>query len=340
MNKTTFILCLLLLVAILTAGCGLESSPEVDSLMEHQIGNDEDEEAVLQGAGEDKEEEQFISLYFLNPSGAYLFPLSLSFPQDATTKDLEQHLSSGPMRKEWGKSFIPSGLTIKGIDVVGQRALVNIKTGSTFEFQQYEEELMVKGLVYTLTSLDSVSRVEFLLEGEEPVEPFVLLAQQNLFTRDGLELNPLEPVDSDDQVSLLWFSNQDALYMVPVSLPLEEVPEHTPDLALLLINALIEGPGDSFNLLGSFPEGTEVLSLKIVNQTIEVDFNRSFMANFHGGTAQEWAILNSLVLTLTEIDGIEKVQVLVEGRKEEAALGHMATAQPLIRGVVNWVLVD
>ncbi len=199
---------------------------------------------------------------------------------------------------------------------------------------------MVKGLVYTLTSLESISRVEFLQEGESPKEPFQLLVQQNLFTRECLALNPLKTGSGDDETVLLWFSNQDVLYMVPVSHKIEEKPENSHDLALLLVNALIEGPGDSHGLLGSFPEGTEVLSLKIEGQTIEVDFNRLFVTNFKGGSAQEWAILNSLVLTLTELEGIEAVQVLVEGRKEDVALGHMETAHPLIRGVVNWVLTD
>ncbi len=92
--------------------------------------------------------------------------------------------------------------------------------------------------------------------------------------------------------------------------------------------------------MSPFPPEAGVLGLKLQDGTLQVNFNREFKDNFTGGSAQEWALITSLVLTLTELPDIDKVQILVEGRQEEAALGHMDTAEPLIRGVVNWVLAD
>ncbi len=338
MRKIICILCIIIMLA-LVMGCQPELIPETDSLV-GPMAEPEDEVGAEEGELLGQEEISYVSLYFLSPTGDYLFPLSFSYDSQATTEDMVRILQDGPIRREWGESPVPANLAIESIHMVGQRAQVHVNPGRLEEFLPGEEEMLVKALVYSLTSLKDVSRVEFLQEGKKPEAPFQLLAEENLYASVDLVLNPLEEMDADSSSARLWFTNQDVLYMVPVSLPLETVPEDPHELSLLLIDALLAGPGYSLGLLSPFPEDTRVLSLRVQDETIYVDFNRALKANFTGGSSQEWALLNSLVLTLTEIPGINQVQILVEGRKEEAVLGHMDTTEPLIRGVVNWVLTD
>ena len=336
MKKAIYFLCGLLLLAQVM-GCDAQLMVEPDpSVIE---GNGEDVNVL--GEGGQREPEQFVALYFLDPLETYLFPLSYPVTAGTSVQELIKHLNTGPIRKEWGKSPVPRGITIQDIDLVGERALVNLKVADSFKgFEPGQEEFLATSIVYTLTSYPGISRIEFLQDNNEPTKPFELLARQNLLTQEDLAINSLEDKEGESPSVQLWFSNKDVLYMVPVSHYPNRIPDGVADLALLLVNALIEGPGSDLPLLKSFPAGTEVLSVKAVDQTIEIDFNRLFVENFPGGSAQEWAILNSLVLTLTEIPEIQYVQILVEGRKEAAALGHMYTAEPLIRGVVNWVLIE
>ena len=333
MKKITLYTCIVLMLAFLAAGCSSQPPSGGSSLSEPKPPGGQQEDPP--------EDPLYISLYYLEPDGRFLFPLSFSYNHQATPKDLVRALSSGPLRKEWGKSPIPPGLAIKEITLTGDKALVNLQPGSPpVVIDPRDEEILVKSLVFSLTSLPDLTRVEFLQEGEVPGEPFELLASKNFYAAQDLILNPLDGAEETTKSVRLWFSNHDILYMVPVSLPLEEVPQDIHELALLLIQALIEGPGEGLDLISPFPEGTEVLSLKVAGRVLEVDFNRAFKTNFSGGSSLEWAVINSLVLTLTEMEGVEEVQILVEGRKEEAALGHMDTAEPIIRGVVNWVLSD
>lgn len=336
MKKVIYILCgLLLLAQVMGCDAQFVGDPDASSIE----GNEED--VNILGEGGEREPEHFVSLYFLDPLGTYLFPLSYPVSAGTSVQDFIEHLSTGPIRKEWGQSPVPEGITVQDINLVGARALVNLKVASSFKgFEPGQEKFLATSIVYTLTSYPGIFRIEFLQDNNKPGEPFELLAGQNLLTREDLAINSLEDKEREGPPAQLWFSNKDALYMVPVSHYLNRTPDGIADLALLLVNALIEGAESDLPLLQPFPAGTEVLSVKAVDQTIEIDFNRLFVENFPGGSAQEWAILNSLILTLTEIPEIHNVQILVEGRKEAAALGHICTEEPLTRGVVNWVLIE
>jgi hypothetical protein len=117
MKKAIYFLCGILLLAQVM-GCGAQFEPDASD-----IGGKGEVVDIL-GKDDHRDPEQFISLYFLDPSGAYLFPLSFSVPGGASAEELIKYLSTGPMRKEWGQSPVPKGITIQNIDLVGGRALV------------------------------------------------------------------------------------------------------------------------------------------------------------------------------------------------------------------------
>jgi spore germination protein GerM len=83
---------------------------------------------------------------------------------------------------------------------------------------------------------------------------------------------------------------------------------------LNILNSLIEGPPENSNLLPTLPKNLKVLSLKIKNKTAYVNFSKELLS-YGGGTASELGIVSSIVLTLTELKNIEKVQILIEGKR-------------------------
>lgn len=95
------------------------------------------------------------------------------------------------------------------------------------------------------------------------------------------------------------------------------------------IQALIQGPVDE-NLFDSIPKGTRLLGISISNGICYVDFSRELIDNHPGGSAGELMTLSSIVNTLTEFNSIEKVQILVEGKKGET-LGNILLDMPLER---------
>ena len=288
-----------------------------------------------------QKQERFISLYFLNPSESYLFPLTLKVKTAEPVRDVVQLLKMGPVRQEWGSSPIPQGLVIEEITVLKDKAWVDLRLTSDFlRLEPAEAEIFMTSLVYSLTSLDEISRVEFLLE-KGLLDLIDFPVTDKAYSREDLQINRLEVNGDDGDSVLLWFSDSNSTYMIPVTQTVEEVPGEPGDAALLLVKELIRGPKtDSEEFVLEFPKETDVVSLKIEGRTAEVDFNQEFMANYQGGTAEEWGIINALVLTLTELPQVDRVQLLVEGRKEASVLGHISTDEPLERGQVNWVLMN
>lgn len=286
------------------------------------------------------EKEYALLLYFLNPTERYLFPLTVFRTTAFPVQEAVALLQEGPPQAAWGESPFPPGLYIRSIEVETTLTRVTMDLETTLRFQGFPAgvaEKFVKSIVYTLTSISGIDEVEFLFQGKLPPLGFVPFSE-NIFSRADLVLNPLEEENAFEQKTiLLWFSDAQAMYMVPVSRKAVVVPADPETRALLLVSELLKGPGNRFRLAPSFPRGTEVLTLSIHNRVAEIDFNQALVDNHCGGTAGEWATLNSLVLTLTEMPEISKVQILIEGKKKEAVFGHLSTEEPLRRGIINRV---
>ncbi len=298
--------------------------------------------SITPAAANLQDKEHALSLYFLDPTEQYLFPLTIFRTVALPVQEAVALLQQGPPQAAWGKSPFPLGLYVRGIEVETalSRAVVDLDTTLCFQgFSAGVAEKFVKSVVYTLTSVSGIDEVEFLFRGKL-LPPDFLPFSKNVFSRADLLLNPLEEenlFEVKEKAILLWFSDAQAMYMVPVSRKVVAVPADPETRALFLVSELIKGPGDRFRLAPSFPQGTEVLKATIYNRVAEINFNQALVDNHGGGTAGEWATLNSLVLTLTEMPEISKVQILIEGEKKEAVFGHLSTGEPLRRGIVNRV---
>lgn len=84
--------------------------------------------------------------------------------------------------------------------------------------------------------------------------------------------------------------------------------------AIELINALINGTNKNIYLPNGFksyiPSGTTINKLSIDDDLITVDFNENFL---NIKNLEEEKMIESLVYTLTEIDGINNVKILING---------------------------
>ena len=91
-----------------------------------------------------------------------------------------------------------------------------------------------------------------------------------------------------------------------------------------IITALLEGP-DNPKLVSTIPAGSKLLHTFITDDgTAYVDFNPELSLLHPGGVTAErltiYAIVNSLVLNL---DSVERVQLLLEGKPAPTLAGHL-----------------
>ncbi|WP_353894202.1 GerMN domain-containing protein [Proteinivorax hydrogeniformans] len=97
-----------------------------------------------------------------------------------------------------------------------------------------------------------------------------------------------------------------------------------------IVEELIKGP-DSEELFPTFPKGTEVYGVEVIEGVAFVNFKESILNLHWGGTSGEMVTLSSLVLSLTVLDHVDSVQILIEGERVETLAGHYSIMQPLKR---------
>lgn len=96
------------------------------------------------------------------------------------------------------------------------------------------------------------------------------------------------------------------------------------------LRALVEGPR-SPGLRPTLSPRVTVRSVRVQEDTVVVDFDRTLVREHPGGSAGEILTVYSVVNTLTEIPGIRRVAWLIEGMPVETLVGHLDLTRPVER---------
>jgi hypothetical protein len=113
-------------------------------------------------------------------------------------------------------------------------------------------------------------------------------------------------------------------------LPGETRSEYVRDRVLYASVQEVAGPPAEVDAV-RFPPGTHVLSTRVAGSTATVDLSREVDGGM-GGSFSENGEFEALVFTLTDIPGINSVQVLVDGQRVETLPGgHLELDAPLRR---------
>jgi len=92
---------------------------------------------------------------------------------------------------------------------------------------------------------------------------------------------------------------------------------------------LIKGPSDK-SLQSLIPKDTKINSVSVKDFIAYPDFSREITRLSVGGEG-EALILASIANTLIKFPGIEKVQILIDGKKAETLAGHFDISKPIGR---------
>jgi germination protein M len=95
------------------------------------------------------------------------------------------------------------------------------------------------------------------------------------------------------------------------------------------LQELIAGPKDP-SLKPVLPQNVRVLRIKVEKGLATVDFGQE-ITRLSVGSRGEVLVLAAIANTLTKLPEIERVQILVEGRKVDSLAGHVDITQPLGR---------
>jgi germination protein M len=103
------------------------------------------------------------------------------------------------------------------------------------------------------------------------------------------------------------------------------------DLPLKAMQELIKGPSEGSGLKPILPKDTKVLSVEVKEKIAYPNFEKDFPSKLNVGSGYESLVVAAIVNTLTELEGVDQVQILVDGKIVESLAGHVVIDTPLKR---------
>ena len=146
-----------------------------------------------------------------------------------------------------------------------------------------------------------------------------------------VEKNEVEPLPAEMIEVNLYFSDSQAMYLVPERRKILKTSTLTRDI----VNELIKGPA-SPDLYPTIPQGTQVNKVYIAGDIVYIDLSEEVFKNHPGGSSGQLMTVYSIVNTLTEILPMRRVQILVEGNEKKNLFRHIDISRPLLRDE-DWI---
>ncbi len=264
-------------------------------------------------------------LYFVNSDSTELVQETreISISDDKSIAEcVVKELLTGPKNPEY-KAIIPKEAKLNEVNVAGNLAIID------FSKEIYPETdadilLLSTSVLRTVAEIEGITRVLISVDGKD------------FETSDG---NSVGIMDKDDivydttpevkqqQYITLYFADKEGSVLV------EETRKITVNekekLEMQAIKELLKGPEDK-ELNKTIPQETKILSVETKEGVCFVNLSQEFVSRHAGGTMGEQLTIYSIVNTLTSLEGIEKVQFLIEGQKNESFI-HMLINEPFVR---------
>ncbi len=334
-----------LISAVLFAGCGIldGASEEIDPPATVTYTEEGETEGKKTGKEEKKdkkskdakEETVMTELYLIDKNG-YVVPRTLALPgtKSVAKQALEYLVKDGPVAEllpDGFRAVLPPG-TEMSVDIKDDTAVVDFSN----EFKNYDakdEQKILQAVTWTLTQFEPVEKVQLRINGEKLTEmPVAGTPVGDVLTRaQGINMDTTGALDiTNTKAVTVYFlaGEESSYYYVPVT---RRVSKDT-DNIVGIVNELKKGPSPASNLLTDFvPEVALIDEPDVADGEVILNFNEFVYGSFEDEKIISRHLLNTLVLSLTEQEGIDKVSIMVNGKAELVTEDGKKLAEPVTR---------
>jgi germination protein M len=262
---------------------------------------------LMNGCGTD-EEPGSLDVYYINALGDGI-TAETYVPQASDTQELMeellQQLREDPDNVAYRRT-IPEDVEVTDTHL-DEGSLSLYFNREYADLSGYTEVLIRAAIVKTLLQIDGINSVSFYVSDaplQDSAGNLVGSMTADMFIDDyGNETRSLAMTKLT-----LYFSSADGKSLVKE----EQDVYYNKNVAMerLIIEYLLKGPTQS-DALAVIPTGTKVLNVTITDGVCYVNFDSTFLQQT-GGVSSD-VVLNAIVDSLTELDTINKVQILVNG---------------------------
>ncbi len=263
-----------------------------------------------------------VTVYFASEDKRYLVPVDLSInATKEVAKVALEKLLAGPTTPGLSP-VLPQETKLLDVYGLGQTVVVDF----TEEFTSMTEEdaaLAIQAILATVLPIADEYTLTIMVRGYV-LEDFYGLTDDMPF--GDIYVNPIEDVpDTEEYQAVVYYlPEQNGMYLTPLTffiegaIGAEDVGDQDAEIyeALHIAQAVAEkltaGPPEGSSLSSVFSPGVQVLEMDLVDQVLYVDFSQEIL-EYGGGASLENMLLDSIVYSFCAIDGIDAVQILVEG---------------------------
>ncbi len=259
-------------------------------------------------------------LYLIDEHG-YVVPQTVSLPKsDSAAKQVLEYLvDGGPV-----SNILPDGF--RAVLPVDTEISVNLKNDGTAvvdfskEFKNYkkeDEKQILQSITWTLTQFDNIKHVQIQMNGKEQKTMPVggtPISESGLSRASGINVETSSVIDitSTSPVTLYFIDDVEGkTYYVPIT---RRISNDAGNNLTAIVQELIKGPNFTGGLLSDFQTDVRLLGdPSYENGKVTLNFNEAIYGSNAKNVISDH-VLQSLVLSLTEQDGVESVAITVNGK--------------------------
>ena len=133
------------------------------------------------------------------------------------------------------------------------------------------------------------------------------------------EIEPQEEISEEQMrqtIVTLYYQNTETKELMPEGKTVD-VKNIFTDPYAQLINLLMETPNNE-KLKSTIPTGTKLLKAELKGDIVYIDFSKEFTENHPGGKDAENATIYSITNTLTELNEVNGIKILINGQENQS----------------------
>lgn len=253
-----------------------------------------------------------INLYFLNETEDTIIaePRKIKYNNDKNlTRSVLNELKIGPKNQQ-NKPIFEDNVIIKSI----VRNNLDITVDLSKEFKNSNNTKKLHTTYAIVKSLCQLPNVDTVL---------VTCDSGSITLSDGTVIGPLsdkdidlvtDPITKDSKRISLYFADKNGDCLLAESRTIK-ITDTNP-IELYIVHELIKGTQSS-EAKSIISQDTELISAQTTDTICFVNFKAGFIEKNSGDEKKEKLIIYSIVNSLCDVDGIDSVQFLIDGKKTE-----------------------
>lgn len=187
--------------------------------------------------------------------------------------------------------------------------------------------LTTYAVVKSLCEIPEIDRVKVSVEGENITSSTGTAL--DFLSSDDIKLEN-ENSSNEERTVRLYFADSEGNKLIAEDRTIT-ITDKQP-IEQYIVNELIKGPAYS-NMSAVLSADTAVISVETKDGICFVNLMASFITKNSGGSAKETLAVYSIVNSLTELDEVNSVQFLIDGKKIDE-FGHFGFSEPFERNEV------